>query len=123
MELVTSSRPELDRLAALHYRRAALSMRMCIYSSYVASICTIWYATLIVHMARISMVVPDEDLALIDAAASSNRTAFMLSAAREAARRVLREREDAELARILEESAEEDRVLLGEFSGTLADGL
>jgi uncharacterized protein (DUF1778 family) len=75
------------------------------------------------NLARISMVIPDEDLALIDAAASPNRTAFMLSAAREAARRVLREREDAELARILDESADEDRALLEEFSGLMADGL
>jgi hypothetical protein len=74
-------------------------------------------------MAKISMVVPDADLALIDEVASPNRTAFMVAAAKAAAMRVLRQREDAEIARILDESADEDRALLEEFSGTLADGL
>ena len=74
-------------------------------------------------MAKISMVVPDVDLALIDEVASPNRTAFMVAAAKAAAIRVLRQREDEEIARILDESADEDRALLEEFSGTLADGL
>ena len=74
-------------------------------------------------MAKISMVVPDADLALIDEVASPNRTAFMVAAAKAAAMSVLRQREDAEIARILDESADEDRALLEEFSGTLADGL
>ena len=74
-------------------------------------------------MAKISMVVPDADLALIDRVASPNRTAFMIAAAKAAAVRVLRQREDEEIARILDESADEDRALLEELSGTLADGL
>ena len=75
------------------------------------------------HDVKISLVVPDEDLALIDAVAEPNRTAFMIKAAKEAALRVQREREDREIARICEESAERDRFLADEFSGTIADGL
>lgn len=74
-------------------------------------------------MAKISLVIPDADLSAIDAVAPSNRTAFMLAAVREAVQRINREREDRELARILDESAEEDADLLAEFSGTVADGL
>jgi len=74
-------------------------------------------------MAKISMVIPDADLAVIDEVASPNRTAFMLAAAREAALRLRRERDDAEIARILNENAAEDRALLEEFARTLADGL
>jgi hypothetical protein len=74
-------------------------------------------------MAKISLVVPDAELAAIDAVAPSNRTAFMLAAVREAVRRINREHEDRELARILDESAEEDAQLLAEFSGTVGDGL
>ena len=73
-------------------------------------------------MAKISLVVPDADLALIDEVATPNRTAFMLAASREAALRVHRERDDAEIARILDENAPEDRALLEEFAGALADG-
>lgn len=74
-------------------------------------------------MAKISLVIPDVELAAIDAVAPSNRTAFMLAAVREAVQRINREREDRDLARILDESAEEDAQLLAEFSGTVADGL
>ena len=73
-------------------------------------------------MAKISMVVPDSDLALIDEVASPNRTAFMLAAAKEAALRIRRQRDDAEIARILDESAGEDRAQLDEFAGTVGDG-
>ena len=73
-------------------------------------------------MAKISMVVPDADLALIDEVASPSRTAFMLASARDAALRIQRQRGDAELRRILDECAGEDRGLLEEFAGTLADG-
>lgn len=75
------------------------------------------------HMAKISMVIPDADLALIDEVAAPNRSAFMLAAARDAALRLRRERDDAEIARILTESAAEDRALLEEFAGTMSDGL
>jgi hypothetical protein len=75
------------------------------------------------EMAKISMLIPDADLALIDEVASPNRTAFMLGAAKEAAARIQRARADAQVARILNESADEDRALLEEFVGTVADGL
>lgn len=74
-------------------------------------------------MAKISMVIPDEDLAQIDAVASPNRTAFMLQAAKEAAARRQRELLDAEIARCLEETAEDDRLLAIEFAGVVGDGL
>ena len=74
-------------------------------------------------MAKISMVVPDEDLAAIDEVASPNRTAFMLEAVREAVARVRRQRLDAEIAACLEETANDDVALLAEFSGLSADGL
>jgi len=74
-------------------------------------------------MAKISMVVPDEDLAAIDEVASPNRTAFMLEAVREAVVRVRRQRLDAEIAACLEETANDDVALLAEFSGLSADGL
>lgn len=74
-------------------------------------------------MARISMVVPDEDLAAIDEVASPNRTAFMLAATREAVARLHRERLDDEIIRCLAETAADDIALLDEFAGTMADGL
>lgn len=74
-------------------------------------------------MPRISLIVPVEDLALIDEVATPNRTAFMVAASREAALRVRREREDRELAEILDARADDDRDLLVEFEGTTADGL
>ena len=76
-----------------------------------------------VCMAKISMLIPDADLADIDEVASPNRTAFMLAAAKAAAAKVRRERQDAEIVRLLDESAAEDRALLEEFTGTVADGL
>lgn len=74
-------------------------------------------------MPRISLLVPDDDLDLIDSVATPNRTTFMVAAAREAALRVRRERENRELAAILDASADEDGLLLAEFDGTAADGL
>jgi hypothetical protein len=74
-------------------------------------------------MAKISMVIPDDDLALIDAVAGSNRSAFMLGAAKEAALRRHRERLDVEIASCLAETADEDRILAAEFAGIAGDGL
>lgn len=74
-------------------------------------------------VAKISMVIPDADLAAIDEVASPNRTAFMLEAALFAVARVRRERLDAEVARCLAETADEDALLADTFSGTAADGL
>ncbi len=69
------------------------------------------------------MLVSNEDLAIIDAAAAPNRTAFMVTAAREAALRVRRFREDAEIEAIMRENAADDAALAAEFEGTLEDGL
>lgn len=74
-------------------------------------------------MPRISMLLSDEDLAIIDAAASPNRTAFMVAAAKEVAIRLRRAREDAEIEAIMRENADEDVALAQEFESTLSDGL
>jgi hypothetical protein len=74
-------------------------------------------------MPRISLLVGDEDLAIIDAASRPNRTAFMVAAAKEVALRVQRARDDDEVARICRENADEDRKLAAEFDCTLSDGL
>ena len=69
------------------------------------------------------MLIDDADLAIIDAAAEPNRTAFMVAAAKEVAARVQRARDDAEVARMCAEQAEDDGRLAAEFAATLADGL
>jgi hypothetical protein len=74
-------------------------------------------------MPRISMLISDEDLAIIDAAASPNRTAFMVAAAKEVSARVRRAREDAEIEAIMRENADLDVALAAEFESTLSDGL
>ena len=74
-------------------------------------------------MPRISMLLSDEDLAIIDAAASPNRTAFMVAAAKEVALRVRRAREDAEIEAIMRENADHDATLAKEFEPALGDGL
>jgi len=73
--------------------------------------------------AKISMVIPDADLALIDEVAEPNRSAFMLAATKEAALRKHRERLDAEIDRCLDETADEDRRLAADFDGVAGDGL
>ena len=75
------------------------------------------------RMPRISMLISEEDLAVIDAAATPNRTAFMVAAAKDVARRVRRARRDAEIEGIMRENAGEDSALAEEFAGTLNDGL
>ncbi len=74
-------------------------------------------------MPRISLLLSDEDLAIIDAAASPNRSAFMVAAAKEVAARIRRAREDEEIARICAEQADEDRELAADWECTLLDGL
>ena len=74
-------------------------------------------------MPRISMLLSDEDLAIIDDAAAPNRTAFMVAAAREAAMRIRRARQDAEIETIMRENADHDAALAAEFECTLGDGL
>jgi hypothetical protein len=75
------------------------------------------------RMAKISMVVADEDLAMIDAVAEPNRTAFMVAAAKQAAALRHRERLDATVARCLAETALDDFALDEEFAGVAGDGL
>ncbi len=69
------------------------------------------------------MLISDEDLAIIDAASSPNRTAFMVAAAKELAQRIQRVRDDAEIEAIMRENADSDAALAEEFSSTLEDGL
>lgn len=73
-------------------------------------------------MPKISMLVPEADLRLIDSV-SRNRTAFMIEAAVAEAKRRRRDLEDAEIARICTENAERDRRLAHEWESTLRDGL
>lgn len=73
-------------------------------------------------MPKISMLVPEADLRLIDSV-SRNRTAFMIEAAVAEAKRRRRELEDAEIARICSDTAERDLALAREWESTLGDGL
>ena len=74
-------------------------------------------------MAKISMVIADEDLAMIDAVAEPNRTAFMVAAAKQAAAKRHTERLDAVVASCLAETALEDIALAEDFAGVAGDGL
>jgi uncharacterized protein (DUF1778 family) len=74
-------------------------------------------------MATITLRVPDEVLAMIDAEAGDNRTQFMLNAAREAIRLRQRERVDAEVSRILLDDVERDLAIVRDFDSTMGDGL
>ena len=74
-------------------------------------------------MAKISMVIPDDLLAKIDAEANGNRTAFMVSAAIEVAKRSHRERIDREIATDVTENADADAQVYSDWECTLADGL
>lgn len=73
-------------------------------------------------MPRISMLIPDDALALIDSVAE-NRTAFMVEAAVGAARRRRREIVDAEIADICKRNGAADLELAREFDATLRDGM
>jgi antitoxin component of MazEF toxin-antitoxin module len=74
-------------------------------------------------MAKISMVIPDEALAEIDASAGGNRTAFMLVASLERAREVRRQREDAEIAELCRANAKLDAIADRDWGATVGDGL
>jgi hypothetical protein len=74
-------------------------------------------------MTRISMLIPEKELAAIDEVASPNRTAFMIGAAMELVARKRHERLQAEIDACLSETASEDLSLLEEFAETAADGL
>lgn len=73
-------------------------------------------------MPKISMLIPEADLHLIDSV-SHNRTAFMIEASVAEAKRRRRELEDAEIARICTSNAERDRALAREWESTLPDEL
>jgi hypothetical protein len=74
-------------------------------------------------MPKISMLIPPEALAEIDAQAGGNRTAFMVTAAIARARELRRERIDHEIAANIMASADHDAEVYREWEGTLADGL
>lgn len=74
------------------------------------------------HMPRISMLVSEEALAIIDGV-SNNRTAFMVDAALKEAHKRQRELLDAEVERISTENAAYDIAAAREWEGTLGDGL
>ena len=74
-------------------------------------------------MATITLRVPDDILAMIDEEAGSNRTQFMLNAAREAISRRQRERLDSEVSFLLLEDVERDRAIADDFAVTMSDGL
>jgi hypothetical protein len=71
----------------------------------------------------VSLRVPDDELAEIDAEAGENRTQFMLDAVRATIVRLKRERLDAEVGRLLAESADENLAIANEFEQTLSDGI
>lgn len=73
-------------------------------------------------MPKISMLVPDDLLAEIDAQADGNRTAFMLGAALERARRARREKIDREIIAALDRDAEPDAIVYNDWEVTLNDG-
>ncbi len=74
-------------------------------------------------MPKISMLIPDDQLALIDAQADGNRTAFMIAAAVEQAKRAKRERMDAEIAASVRASDDDDFTIYAEWEGVVGDGL
>lgn len=73
-------------------------------------------------MAKISIFVPDEALALIDSVAE-NRSAFMVDAAVQAAKAKEREAIDLEIAQWCARNAKADASVEEEFERTLLDGL
>lgn len=73
-------------------------------------------------MPKISMLVPDELLAEIDAQAGGNRTAFMVDAAVERARRARREKTDREIMGALDRDVERDARVYADWEATLNDG-
>lgn len=74
-------------------------------------------------MATVTLRIPDDFLAEIDAEAGDNRTQFILNAARAAIKRIKRERLDEEVGRLLAEGADESIAIDHEFAHTLLDGL
>jgi hypothetical protein len=74
-------------------------------------------------MPKISMLIPEEALAEIDAQAGGNRTSFMVTAAIERARTLKRNQIDREIAATLTANAAENAATYRDWEPTLADGL
>ncbi len=74
-------------------------------------------------MAKVSMLIPDDALAEIDASAAGNRTAFMVAAALRQAREMRRLREDEEIAAACIANAAADLKVLRDWEVTNLDGL
>jgi hypothetical protein len=75
------------------------------------------------RMAKVSMLIPDDALAEIDASAGGNRSAFMIAASLQRARDLRRLREDREIADLCAEHAEADEAVTRDWESTLSDGL
>ena len=69
---------------------------------------------------KISMTIPEEDLALIDEFSGGNRTAFMVAASTERARQLRRQAIDADIARCLADDLSE---LAADWDVVVAEGL
>ncbi len=69
------------------------------------------------------MLIPDDLLIEIDAQAGGNRTAFMVEAALDRARRVRREKMDREIIASLENDADADEREHAAWEATTNDGL
>jgi uncharacterized protein (DUF1778 family) len=74
-------------------------------------------------MPKISMLIPDDALALIDRHASGNRTAFMMEAAVARARGLERERTDRDIIAALTDDPAADAAVRAAWHPTLADGI
>jgi uncharacterized protein (DUF1778 family) len=74
-------------------------------------------------MPKISMLIPEDVLAEIDAQAGGNRTSFMVAAAIERARTLKRDQIDREIATTLTANATENAAAYRDWEPTLADGL
>ncbi|HEY8297421.1 MAG TPA: hypothetical protein VIG32_05315 [Candidatus Baltobacteraceae bacterium] len=73
-------------------------------------------------MPKISMLIGETELRLIDSV-SKNRTVFMVEAAVAEAKTRRRALQDAEIARICRENADDDRATAANWDPTLLDGL
>jgi len=74
-------------------------------------------------MPKVSMLIPADQLAEIDAQANGNRTAFMIEAAIERAKRLKRARIDDEIASSIRASEAGDFSEYEAWESTLNDGL
>ena len=79
-----------------------------------------WYNN---RMPRSSALIPEWQLALIDAQAGGNRTAFMISAAVERAKRLRRQRMDEEIAASIHDSEDGDFAVDKDWENVAGDGI